>query len=355
MIAIYVTSAETFAGKSAVCVALATRFQDDGIPFGYMKPISRAAQPLADKVVDFDAAFVKEAFALPDDTADLNPVPITSSLEAAILRGEARSDFLARIQEAYRRVGDGRQVVLLEAGTNFREGFLIGLPAYKLADLLGARELLVARYNDDPLDDILAARKILGDSMLGVVINAVPRPQLGYVTDVVRPYLEGQGIPVLGILPEEQLLQAVDVHELTDIVHGQLLCCEEETESLVEHFMVGAMGVDSALSFFRQQSNKAVITGGDRPDIQLAALETSTRCLVLTGNLVPSPVIVERAKDVGVPIILTKYDTMTTVERIYQGVGRSRFHQRKKIRRFVDLMDARFDFARFYALAGIRR
>ena len=37
--------------------------------------------------------------------------------------------------------------------------------------------------------------------------------------------------------------------------------------------LVGAMSVESALSYFRRKPNKAVITGGDRADIQLAALE----------------------------------------------------------------------------------
>lgn len=49
---------------------------------------------------------------------------------------------------------------------------------------------------------------------------------------------------------------------------------------MVEHLMIGAMDVDSALTYFRRKPNKAVITGGDRPDIQLAALETSTKCTI---------------------------------------------------------------------------
>jgi BioD-like phosphotransacetylase family protein len=40
--------------------------------------------------------------------------------------------------------------------------------------------------------------------------------------------------------------------------------------------MVGAMSAENALSYFRRKAHKVVITGGDRPDIQLAALETST-------------------------------------------------------------------------------
>jgi len=45
--------------------------------------------------------------------------------------------------------------------------------------------------------------------------------------------------------------------------------------------MVGAMGQEQALNFLEVKANKAVITGGDRADVQLAALETSTKCLIL--------------------------------------------------------------------------
>jgi BioD-like phosphotransacetylase family protein len=102
------------------------------------------------------------------------------------------------------------------------------------------------------------------------------------------------------------------------------------------------------LTYFRRKPNKAVITGGDRPDIQLAALETSTKCLILTGNLHPSPIILGRAEEVGVPMILAKQDTLTTVEIIEQFFGKTRFHQEKKIQRFERMLDERFDFDTFY-------
>ena len=84
---------------------------------------------------------------------------------------------------------------------------------------------------------------------------------------------------------------SVSVGELAEFLSGKILCCADKVDELVEHLMVGAMSVDSALTYFRRKPNKAVITGGDRPDIQLAALETSTKCLILTGNLQPSPII----------------------------------------------------------------
>jgi len=348
MTGLYVTSTDTFAGKSALSIGLATRFARDGLSFGYMKPISRAVRLVAGQLVDEDVQFIKDAFDLPDPMELLMPVALTSHLEEAILRGKEQTNFQRKITDAYKELKQGRDIILLEAGTNFREGSLIGLPTPDMADALGVRELVVVRHGDNLVDDILSARHWLGPSMVGIVINAVPRQHMSYVEEVVRPYMENQSIPILGVLPEERLLQSLSVQELAQVLAGEILCCPDTSEELVEHFMVGAMSVDSALAHFRRKPNKAVITGGDRPDIQLAALETSTRCLILTGNLRPSQVILERARSVNVPIILVKHDTLTTVEAIEGVFGKTRFHQKKKIDRFVRLMEGRFDFERLY-------
>jgi len=86
----------------------------------------------------------------------------------------------------------------------------------------------------------------------------------------------------------------------------------------------------------------------------LAALETSTRCLILTGNLHPSPIILSRAEELGVPMILVPHDTLTTVEIIERFFGKTRFHQEKKISRLTDLLELRFDFAALYEALGLR-
>ena len=40
MKALYMTSAETFSGKSALCIGLGLRFRKDGFKVGYMKPVN---------------------------------------------------------------------------------------------------------------------------------------------------------------------------------------------------------------------------------------------------------------------------------------------------------------------------
>ncbi|MCD6288991.1 MAG: AAA family ATPase, partial [Anaerolineae bacterium] len=59
MASLYVTSTETFSGKSAVCVGLGLRFRKDGLRVGYMKPVNVAARPGPAGPEDDDVAFIK--------------------------------------------------------------------------------------------------------------------------------------------------------------------------------------------------------------------------------------------------------------------------------------------------------
>jgi len=356
MATVYVTSTETFSGKSALCVGLGKRFLRDGFTIGYMKPVSTAARKVEGRVIDEDAEFIKQTLNLPDPMETIAPVMLTPQRVEAVLKGEEKADFAAELQRAFSEV-KGRDVILLEGGANLREGYLIDLPTPYVANLLSAWELVVVKYTSDlqMVDDVLTARARLGDSMVGVVLNAVPRQRMPFVENVIKPALQKRGIMVFATLPQERLLLSISVTELAECLNGEILCGHEYVGELVEHLMVGAMSVDSALTYFRRKPNKAVITGGDRPDIQLAALETSTKCLILTGNLRPSPVILGRAEEVGVPMILVKQDTLTTVEIIEQFFGKTRFHQEKKIRRFEKMLDERFDFDAFYKELKLKR
>lgn len=348
MVTLYVTSPEAYSGKSALCVGLGRHFRREGYTIGYMKPVSWTAQRIAGQLTDEDAKFIKQVFSLKEPLSTLAPVCLDALAIEATLRGEGE-DYSQRLKAAFDTVSRNKDIVLLEGGNSLTDGFTIDLPAYKVSQMFNAKELVVVRYSEQPMvDQLLASKELLGESMLGAVINIVPRQRIDFVQDVVVPFLARRGIVVYAILPQERILRSISVAELAEVLQGEILCCPEAVNELVEHLMVGAMSVDSALSYFRRKPNKAVITGGDRPDIQLAALETSTRCLILTGNLHPSPIILGRAEEVGVPMILVKKDTLSTVEVIEQFFGKTRFHQEKKILRFERILEEHFDFSALY-------
>jgi BioD-like phosphotransacetylase family protein len=220
--------------------------------------------------------------------------------------------------------------------------------------MLQAPVLLVARHRPPlTLDAILSVQRYLGDRLLGVLINGVEEPQLDFVRDQMAPFLEQREIPVFATLGQEPQLAGVTVADLHDHLGGQLIGNPAWANKVVEHLLIGAMGADAALSHFRRRTNKAVFTGGDRVDLQIAALETSTSALVLTGNIRPSPKVIDRAEERQVPIILTADDTLTVVERAEEIFGRVRFKQAAKVERFTALLDQNFDFARLYSRIGL--
>jgi hypothetical protein len=102
-------------------------------------------------------------------------------------------------------------------------------------------------------------------------------------------------------------------------------------DALVEDVLVGAMTPESALSYFRRSLRKAVVTGGDRSDIQLAALQTDTSVLILTGNFYPDVRVLARAEELGVPVLLVPYDTFTTIREIASLSGRIKATDTQKI------------------------
>lgn len=357
MAVLYITSIEKFSGKSALCVGLGKRFIRDGFSFTYMKPVSTMARLENGEVVDDDVAFIKRLFKLPNPMSELLPVALTPQTVEAILRGKETTDFEAILRRSLECCLRDKDVAVLEGGASLREGHIVGLASPYVAELFKAKVLVVVKYDSDlsTVDDALTAQRRLGEAFLGVVVNMVPRPRMQFVEEVLRPYLESKGVRVFAVLPHERLLASISVGELSKVLDGEILCCPERSSELVEHIMVGAMTVDAALTYFRRKPNKAVITGGDRPDIQLAALETSTKCVVLTGNLRPSPIILGRAEEVGVPMILVRHDTYTCVELIEKYFGKSRFYQERKIERFEEMLDERFDFPYLYETLGLKK
>jgi BioD-like phosphotransacetylase family protein len=353
---IYVTSTQAYSGKSALCVGLLRRFQRDGHKVGYMKPVSTSTRVLCgEQIMDEDSHFVKYSFGLPDALEDMAPVLLHDRQVAALLEGQEQ-DYVGHVKAAYEKISKGRDIVVLEGGGSLREGWIVRLAPPHVADLLEAPEVIVVPYDHElqVVDDLITARVRLGESLIGGVINAVPAHRLDFVRQKIKPYVEKHEVPILAILPKETLLMSASVAELRDGLCGEVLCGDSHVDQLVENVVIGAMSVDSALTYFRRKANKAVITGGDRPDIQLAALETSTKCLILTGNIRPSPMILGRAEEKGVPVLMTYHDTYTVVEMIESFFGKTRFHQQHKVERIDALLDENMDFALLYKALGLQ-
>ncbi len=119
----------------------------------------------------------------------------------------------------------------------------------------------------------------------------------------------------------EEANDAITVGSIAQCINGELLNSPEKTGEVIESFMVGAMCVDPSPLYFGIKPNKAVITRGDRPDIQLGALETSTKCIVVTGGTKPVSSVLQRAEQQEIPMLLVEKDTLTILKQLEDGLG----------------------------------
>ncbi len=345
MTSLYVASVEASVGKSAVCAALLQQFRDAGYTTGYMKPVSVTAVPTETGTVDEDVLLMRRLFDLAESPETLAPVLATPRVIEQVVRGE-KPNYHERVRAAYDQIAADRDLVILEGVNTWAEGAMLHLSADDVSELLDARLLLVAHYRSLlSIDAIMAVRQYLHEPLIGVVLNQVVPEQVDFVRNTVVPFLEASGIPVFGVLPADPRLSTVGVAELAEALNATIVVPDTQNRT-IESLAVGAMGVDTALQFFRRKANKAVITGGDRADLQLAALETSTSCLVLTGDVQPARQVVDRAQQRGVAVLVARGDTLSIVQQAEGLFGRLRFGRGDTQARFAELAAANIDITR---------
>jgi len=131
------------------------------------------------------------------------------------------------------------------------------------------------------------------------------------------------------------------------------LCCHDKLSNLVEHFLIGAMQVDKAIEYFRKIRNNAVIVGGDRSDIQLSAIESGSVCLILTGELYPGEIILSRAEQKDIPILVVREDTYSVAKKLERLSVRLRLRDKAKVDRGMNLVTENVNFPLLYKKLGI--
>jgi hypothetical protein len=313
-----VTSTAESTGKTAVTLALGLAARERGRSVGYMKPKGTRLRSNVGKTVDQDPMLAREVLDLDAEMHEMEPVVYSPTFVEGAIRGqETPAELHERIRERFDDLAADRDLMLVEGGGDVTTGGIVDLTDPEVAALLDADVLLVAGYTQPmDVDEVLAAAEDAGDRLVGVLFNNVPDSAFDQLETEVVPFLEARGIPVVGVLPRTRELAGVTVADLATELGAETLTTDAPTDGFVERFLVGAMGGDQALRYFRRTKDAAVVTGGDRSDIHMAALEApGVRCLVLTGGHRPPGAVLGKAEEMGVPVLLTNADTLSVIER----------------------------------------
>lgn len=353
MVSIYIGSTGGYTGKSLVSMGLGQRFKKDGLKVGYFKPVGILPVKVDDILTDTDAWRIYRALELKDPLQEICPVVLTQELMVKSYQRDVKG-LMTKITRAFRNLSRDKDIMLVGGYGSIYTGSYLGLQGIQVLKRLDSQAVVVIKYDGEYIVDYaMQAKKDLRDRFLGIILNKVVDEQKQSVEEYVIPFLRRKGIDILGILPHDSVIGAVTVEELNEMLGGKVLCAHDHMDNLVEQFLIGAMQVDKAMEYFKKTRNNAVIVGGDRSDIQLSAIESGSVCLILTGELYPSEMILSRAEEKNIPLMVVREDTYSIAKKLERLSVRLRLRDTVKVDRGMAVVSENVNFSLLYEKLGI--
>ncbi|MBS7656165.1 phosphotransacetylase family protein [Candidatus Bathyarchaeota archaeon] len=286
--------------------------------------------------MDEDVEFMKKLLNLKEENKIICPIVLSEADFLKSFIGRNLKEYEEKIYASFKEISIEKDVILIEGGHTLSTGAFINLCAPKLAKAFSSKFILVHQFKGDFLiDEAVQAKDYClkwGLKPYGIILNKVPQEKIDFANTVIKNFLNMHDLELLGVIPENSILNSLTVKEIYEKIDGKILAGEEGINNLVQTFLVGAMSVESSMKYFRKTTNKLIITGGDRTDLILAALETKASGIILTGNLYPSIKVFPKADELKIPLILVSYDTFTTLQLLQKIIGKTKLIDEERIK-----------------------
>ena len=308
---VYVTSQNRKAGKTMVSMALACIASDEQSSVSLLR------------------------IGVNDPTSgDLETVLGQGNIRLSMIDDASVSDVVNAVKE---ESSSGSLVVVDSSGDMSASDHV------EIVDETKAKVLLVSDFRDKD-SSLPYARKFKGN-ILGILINCLTAYGRTEAVDKIIPSFQNSDVQVLGLIPEDRTLLSLTVGQISELLGGRFFTGSEYSARLVENFMVGGFGMDPGEYIFSTRNKKAVIVRGDRPDVQMSALQTDMQCFILTRGMEPIEYVKYECGEEEVAAIVVDMDTIETMKAVGSLQLHARFDHPDKLDRakeiFADATDVK--------------
>jgi len=334
-------------GKTTTSLGLLAALQKRYPRIGYIKPVGQRFVEVAEHKIDEDTVLMDSVYRLNCPLVDMSPIAVEPDFTRKYLQSSNREALVKKIEKAFDRVAWEKDFVLCEGSGHAGVGSVFDLSNAQVAKLLKAKVVIVSRGGiGKPIDEVALNQALFekeGVEIIGVIINKVIPDKLEYVTEFARRGLKRKGLELLGVIPHRTILSNPSVDLIRDELSAHLLNSDRRLHNLIDDVVVGAMGVNNAMRFFK--NGVLLITPGDREDIILAAA-TSTgpgqgpqlAGIVLTGGLRPSASVLKVIRGASFPILLAEQDSYEVASKVHDLIVKTRPDDTEKITVIRDLI-----------------
>jgi len=324
---LYISATRQDDGKTVVSLGLLHALRKKVGKIGYIKPVGQQYLTFGADKIDKDVVLMNRIYHFPDRLIDMSPIAVPKGFTEAYIRHPRKKFIQSKVRRCYRKVADGKDLVLVEGTGHAGVGSVFDLSNAKVAQLIGAKVIIVCLGGvGRPIDEIFLNQAIFhqyGVEILGVIVNKVKKSKFDKVNTLVRKCLRRQGLEVLGVIPFDPVLSNPTIREILRALNGELISGDKYLDEQAGKFLIGAMPLSTAFDYFK--GRYLLITPGNREDLILASLSHALTeeeekphlsGIILTGGILPHRNILNLIKKTNFPLILVKEDTYNATSRI---------------------------------------
>jgi BioD-like phosphotransacetylase family protein len=317
-------------GKTTTCLGLYAAMRAMYPRVGFIKPIGQRFVEVRGQKIDEDSVLLDTLFDVHVPIESMSPVAVDGTFTRRFLTapGPMLAELTDRICRAFDRVSWEKDFTLIEGTGHAGVGSVFELSNARVAKLLGAKALLVSPGGiGRPIDEIALNKALFdkeGVEVVGVILNKVEEDKVEQIRDFAGRGLARFGVPLLGVLPRQNLLSSPNLSQVVEEIGGRWVSLPAgQALRRVRHVMVGAgtaRGVAGSL-----RPGTLLITPGDRDDIMAAALAGAGERrgrdrivgLVLTDGIAPPTALAAQLAAADIPVITAEAECYTITSRIH--------------------------------------
>ena len=334
-------------GKTTASLGLIAALQEYFPRIGYIKPVGQRFVEVEEQKIDEDSVLMDAVYRLNCPLVDMSPIAVEPSFTRKYLESANNEALVQRIQDAFDRVAWEKEFVLCEGSGHAGVGSVFDLSNAQVAKTLGCKVIIVTQGGiGKPIDEVCLNQALFekeGVEIIGVIVNKVLEEKIPEITRFVGRGLKRKGLDLLGVIPHQQILCNPTVDLIREELHAELLNQPPTLQTLVDEVVVGAMGAQNAIQFFK--CGTLLITPGDREDIVLAAGATTVpdsedklAGIVLTGGMRPGASVLKALQTIPVPVMLVKADSYQVASRVHNLTVKTRPTDARKISLIRDIV-----------------
>lgn len=358
---IYVAATGQHVGKTTSTLGIIANLNNIGIKTGYCKPVGQKFLSVKDDKVDKDAVLFSDIIGFDLIPEYHSPVILAKGVSQAFIEQPHRFNFKKDILDAASYFDKHYDTMVYEGTGHPGVGAVVDLSNAVVAKLLGAGVVMIAEggigKTFDQLHMSLALFREQKVPVLGVIINKVRPDKIDTIHFYLEKKLQQYGIPILGLLPYDEMLSFPIIETIMQAVDGKILLNAGSMNNPVEDIVAGSLvDVDEFSSF----KNILLVVSIKRLNEAIKKIKAISRIKALKKSPLSGVIVTGDGrhahwysetelqnpyfKEHNIPVLSTSLDTYGSVVKISRIEVKINTRTPWKAKRAINLIEQRVNF-----------